>query len=159
MGLLPSNPMVHLSVIVRALTSLISISGGSGGSVPSTERPKTGVGSNQAWASTPVRELPTAPRHCLVESICYPIFFFFFSDLIKGIAPLPQEILFADSVAPGQTCRVLSITALTHSTFIPDTGLPFHPPHLVQRVVHWPSSSELGLSLPLTCSLNSRASL
>lgn len=38
MGLLPSNPMVHLSVIVRALTSLISISGGSGGSVPSTER-------------------------------------------------------------------------------------------------------------------------
>lgn len=36
MGLLPSNPMVHRRVMVRAFTSLISISGGSGGSVQST---------------------------------------------------------------------------------------------------------------------------
>lgn len=37
MGLFPSKPMVHLRVMVRAFTSLISISGGSGGSVWSTE--------------------------------------------------------------------------------------------------------------------------
>lgn len=48
MGLLPSNPMVHLRVIVRAFTSLISISGGSGGSAQSTGKP--GLSSNMAQA-------------------------------------------------------------------------------------------------------------
>lgn len=98
MGLLPSNPMVHLRVIVRAFTSLISISGGSGGSVQSTGKPglssntaqTENAGGNAEYGSEELCQPSTAAdafagKHFLKIFYYFIFFHFFFLMAFQGV--------------------------------------------------------------------------